>query len=221
MFTLSIQFATIDALTAFVKKVGGPIDGKISHETPISTQPPMQAAPVLVTVPAPNYVHPTQAPAEAPLTPAQKAAATKAAKKAAEAAQAPVSAPLPFPGQHTPPTNFAPGPATMAAAPQPVNQPYVAPVQQPAPVAPAPVAVSPERKQYNDACVALVNQLGATGIPEAQLAQTLSNTFTEAGCGMGSRISTISDAQIQVFYPILHRNVSQVIASAQQPVQQY
>lgn len=218
MFKLSIQFATLVELTAFVNKMGGDVmGGTITHDQTIAAD----------TTPAP-----------AAQTPAQKAAATKAAKKAAAAQEAPAAptAPvLPFPGGHAGPTSFAPGhtpaqPAAPAVPQAPATSVNAGPVH--APMAPAPsapampaapaapiapvVEVSPERKQWNDACLGLVNHLQTHGpsknLSEQQMAQVLANAFAKAGCPMGSRISTISDQQIQAFYPVLHAEISAVLA---------
>lgn len=228
MFKLTIAFATLAELSAFVTRMGGSVQGgTIEHSQTIEGD--------------------TTAATPTAKTPAQKAAETRAAKKAAAEAEAAKTAAPDTIGANvgaTPfaaPTNFAPGmeqpaqpvhhaPAAAINA-GPVHAPMApaqattpAPAPAPAPVVPAaqpmntvapaqPAPVSPQRQQWNDACVALVNQLGSLGLPDAQLAKTMQDSFAEAGCPAGSRIGSITDQQITQFYPILNRNVNALAAA--------
>lgn len=226
MFKLSITFASLAELSAFVTKMGASVQrGTIEHSQTIEGE----ATPAPATTAAPVK------------TPAQKAAETRAAKaaaKAAETASAPdtigAHAAGPFPGA---PTNFAPGMAAPTgsvhqpapAAPQsaPVNAhvaqapvaAQVVPAAQPMPAMAQPAPVTPERKQWNDACIALVNQLGSFGLPDTQLDTIMHNSFAQAGCPAGSTIRGLSDQQITQFYPVLQANVNAV--AAQKSAQSY
>lgn len=218
MFKLSIEFASIAALSAFVTKMGGDVmGGTVTHDQPLDAGTVGVGAEVL--------------------TPAQKAAKTKAEKKAA-AQTTPVnsapqtqSAPLPFPGGFGP--GAAPQPAPQLANPAPAvgpaSAPSVAPMAQtqvaapaPAPAPqPAPVAqvqVSPERQQYNNNCAQLITYLeqggAARGYTQEQLGGVISNAFAEAGL-TGIRITEMSDAQMTHFYPILHKHVLHAVPAQQ------
>lgn len=204
MFKLTVSFETIAALTTFVNKMGADVQGgTISHDQMIAAE----KAPSKKSSKA-KKVAEVEEEVVIPATPAN-------------VTQAPAT---PFPSAA--PVNFAPGATNFAAPAQPVAQP-VAPttpaVAQPAPSAPAmampqaPIAapvvetVSPDRQKWNDACVALVNHLqthgGAKGLGEEQLAQVIANSFVEAGLPAQSKISKITDAQVQAFYPVLYKNV--------------
>lgn len=209
MFKLTVSFENLVSLTAFVNKMGDQVtNGTISHDQPIVAEK------------------------AAPKRGSKAAKAAKAAKVGEPevdlmAMPSKTQAPsTPFPSNA--PTDFAPGINTESApvASQPLAQP-VGTTAQPLPSAPtmampqAPVAapvveqVSPERQKWNDACIQLVNHLqtqgAAKGLTEVQLGQVLSQSFTEAGCPVGSRISKITDAQIQAFYPVLYKNVEAII----------
>lgn len=209
MFKLSIQFATIAHLSAFVTKMGSDVlHGEIEHTQPINDGASVHQV----------SAAPTVASSET-LTPQQKAAATRAAKKAAaqEAPATPVQpqqAASPFPGGFTPGGAPQPAPQLVHNAPAaaPASAPVVAPVAQ-APVA-APVAAAPlsaERKAANDNCAQLIKYLEqggtARGYTPEQLGQVISNSMAEAGIQPGTRILEMSDIQIQTFYPILYKNV--------------
>jgi hypothetical protein len=199
MFKLSVEFKSLTDLAGFVNKMGGEVlTATISHDQPLS-----------------------QEAKEAKEEKAKKSRAKKEEKVEAPAvdlgtmpAQQVGAAPFP---EVAAPTSFAPGSLGAPAVAQPTHIPHVAPVQPAAPapsapVIPAPVAeVSPQRKQYNDACIQLVNALQASGLEQAAQIQVLAKSFAEAGCAQGSRISTVSDEEIQRFYPILHANVSAVV----------
>lgn len=199
MFKLSVEFKTFAELSSFVVKMGSDVS---------TAKVEAASAP---TFAQPEVINSTTA---AELTPAQKAAQTRAAKKA-QASEAPAAIP-----------------ATMAG-PGHASFPNVPGIQQPAPMASAPVMqapapqpvavpeVSAQRKQYNDACVALIEQMKGAGIPDSDLSTPVLMACQQVGIPAGTRITLMTDEQIVAFYPVFSSIVSQALASRQAPAQNF
>jgi hypothetical protein len=99
-----------------------------------------------------------------------------------------------------------------------------APVVNEAPVTQAAPVVQINRAQYNEASIALVQKLKAAQLPDESLVQLMQSTFAYAGCPAGSKITTITDAQMLSFYSIFERNANQALSAipkAQGPGQNF
>lgn len=197
MFKLSVEFKDIAALTAFVTKMGSEVQGgTITHAQPIESS-------------------------EAPKTKSKKT------KAETQAAAVEVAAPTsPFPGGFNPGGSAQPAPQLANPAPTVglASAPSVAPVAEAqvaaaptiaaapvAPIAQATAVISEERKKFNEACAQLISYLEqggtAKGYTPEQLGGVISGSMLEAGIAQGTKISAMSDAQVQAFYPVLYKNV--------------
>ena len=212
MFKLSVEFATLAALTAFVTKMGDDVvTGTITHSQPV-----------------------VEGADPAPAKPASRSRGGKA--KTQEAATTAPNVPAsttpaaPFPGGFAPGGAAQPAPQLVPqpAAAAPASQPVVAtvaqapvaapaPAPQPAPVA-QPVQVSAERQALNNNFAQLLQYLEqggtARGYTPEQLGGVISGSLSQAGSAPGTKITEMNDAQANALYPILYNNVLAAVPQA-------
>jgi hypothetical protein len=186
MLKLSITFASLIELQAFVSKMGDSVlPGEIQVNEPITA-------------------------------PKEKATRSRGKKDTAgETAPAIPSTPttpiIPFPA----PTNLMPGNTPVVAPAQPAH-PQNAPIIQPpvapasAPVAPVAPVKSTEHQQYENAVIELVQTIGKVpNLTSQHMDIIMSRAFAKTGI-QGTKITEMSIDQIKAFYPIFHADVSAV-----------
>jgi hypothetical protein len=204
--SLTVNFASLAALTAFVTKMGADVQGAtITHNQELTAD---------------------ETPAAATPAPVAGGKGGKKNKKDKETASAEIPA-IPTPAVQTNPTgtpfpgaplNFAPGAPAAQPAPQPAPQPVaVTPASAPsvAPMvatqAPAPAPVSAERQQYNQACAELIGTMEKLGPNYEKSAQELLNWCFAQVQAQVPKVSLLTDQQVTAFYQHLHGGVTQLV----------
>jgi len=197
MFKLTIAFNSLAELSSFVKKMGDEvIGGNIEHVQPV-TKESVPVATEEVAAPKKKSSRSTKVTMEAP-------SHDLAPKFDAE----PIGG-SPFPSA---PTSFTPGIAAAPVHAEPVHTPAPTTVQPAPSITPvAQTQVDPVRQQWNAACGQLIQALEKTGLSQVDCDQIIQGAFASAGCAP-TRITMLTDAQIQLFYPALDQAVKQVAA---------
>lgn len=214
---LTIEFNSKEELLAYLNGSAG-TPKNVSVSAPVQAPTPERKVGMSPELAAPYGQAPVGAiiapDMPAALTPIEKARETKArnaaAKKLAEQSALgadPVSNTQPAPTAYVPPIQQAAPLAQAPIAPMPSLQ--AAPVLRPA------ADPSSPRGQWDAACIAIVNDLKASGVDANTFGNVMGGSFTQIGLDPKSKITQIEDAQIQAFYPVLKANADAAKAQLQ------